>query len=288
LTVLFLHHGMSFEAHNTPMFERYNEKARRTIFFARYEASQFGSPEIEAEFILLGLLREDRALSARFLPSLNTTEGLHREIERHRRPGEKTPTFVDLPLSNECKQVLAHAAEESERLGHGYIGPEHLLLGILREEQSFAAKLLQRNGVDIQVIRKDVAENQPAGPALHSPSTPTLGFFQLVLQVANLEASIDFYTKLGFTPVRERGSRSAVLTNGSCNLKLNQNLTTADHLLSFLSGDIIPAVERIRSAGVEFEQLPQTEADGGTTALLRDPDGNIISLSSPPRPVSPR
>ena len=277
---------MTFEAHNIRMFERYTEKARRTIFFARYEASQFGSPEIEAEFILLGLLREDRALSARFLPSLNTTEGLHREIERHRRPGEKIPTFVDLPLSNECKNVLAHAAEESERLGHGYIGPEHLLLGILREDQSFAAKLLQRNGVDIHAIRKDIAENPPAGPALHSPTTPPLGFFQLVLQVANLEASIDFYTKLGFTPVRERGSRSAVLTNGTCNLRLDENLT-ADHLLSFISRDINPTVSRIRSAGVEFDQPPRTEPDGNTTALLRDPDGNIISLSSPPRSAPP-
>jgi predicted enzyme related to lactoylglutathione lyase len=269
------------------MFERYNEKARRTIFFARYEASQFGSLEIEAEFLLLGMLREDRALSARFLPSLSTTEGLHREIERHRRPGEKISTSVDLPLSNECKRVLAHAAEESERLGHGFIGTEHLLLGILREEQSFAAKLLQRHGVDVQAVRKDIAESQPAVPTLRSSRPPTpLGYFEFVLKVANLEASIDFYTKLGFTPAGNRGPGVAALANGNCHLRLDQN-SAADHLLSFINSDIIPTVSRLEAAGIQFEQGPQTETDGSTTALLRDPDGNIISLCTPPRAVPP-
>jgi catechol 2,3-dioxygenase-like lactoylglutathione lyase family enzyme len=269
------------------MFERYTEKARRTIFFARYEASQFGSPEIEPEFILLGLLREDRALSARFLPSLNTTEGLHREIERHRRPGEKIPTFADLPLSNECKHVLANAAEEAELLGHGYIGPEHLLLGILREEQSFAAKLLQRNGVDIQVVRKDIAENPPAGPTLHSPSTPSLGFFQLILKVTNLEASIDFYTKLGFTLAGNRSTGTVILTSGNCHLRLDQS-PAADHLLSFRSRDIIPSIASLQAASIQFEQLPPSEPSGATAILLRDPDGNTISLSSLSGPASPK
>jgi catechol 2,3-dioxygenase-like lactoylglutathione lyase family enzyme len=269
------------------MFERFNEKARRTIFFARYEASQFGSPEIEAEYILLGLLREDRALSARFLPSLNTTEGLHREIERHRRPGEKIPTFVDLPLSNECKQVLAHAAEESERLGHGHIGPEHLLLGILREEQSFAAKLLQRNGVDIQAVRKAIAESQLPVPLLRSPrGSPSLGFFQLVLKVTNIEASIDFYTKLGFTPAGDAGPGTAVLSNGTCHLRLDQNLA-ADRVLSFASGDITPTVARLQAAGIQLEQHPRTEPKGSIAAVVRDPDGNIISLYSPPPSIPP-
>ncbi len=269
------------------MFERYTEKARRTIFFARYEASQFGSPYIEIEFLLLGLLREDATLLMRFLRSRTTAEGILKEIKGYHLPREKTSTAVDLPLSNECKRVLANAAEEAERLGHGYIGTEHLLLGILREEQSFAAQLLQRRGVDLQVVRADIAKNQPADPLLNSPRTPpALGFFQLVLKVTNLEASIDFYKKLGFTVVSVRGTGTAVLTNGGCHLKLDQN-ATADQHLTFLSGDIIPIASRLQSAGLDFEQRPHTEADGSTTALLRDPDGNVISLSSSPRPVPP-
>ena len=115
------------------MFERYTEKARRVIFFARYEASQFGSPYIETEHLLLGLLREDKALTNRFLRSHASVESIRKQIEGHTTIREKVSTSVDLPLSNECKRVLAYAAEEAERLSHKHIGTEHLLLGLLRE-----------------------------------------------------------------------------------------------------------------------------------------------------------
>ena len=146
------------------MFERYNEKARRTIFFARYEASQFGSPYIEIEFMLLGLMREDPTLSMRFLRSATTAEEIRREIERHRQSGDKISTAVDLPLSNESKHVLAHAAEEAERLAHQFISTEHLFLGILREQNSFAGQLLQRYGINLDEVRKDIASRQPPVP----------------------------------------------------------------------------------------------------------------------------
>src|SRR5208337_412812 len=116
------------------MFERYTEKARRVIFFARYEASQFGSPYIETEHLLLGLLREDKALTNRFLRSHASVESIRKQIEGHTTIREKVSTSVDLPLSNECKRVLAYAAEEAERLSHKHIGTEHLLLGLFREE----------------------------------------------------------------------------------------------------------------------------------------------------------
>src|SRR5664280_421686 len=116
------------------MFERYTEKARRVIFFARYEASQFGSPYIETEHLLLGLLREDKALTNRFLRSHASVESIRKQIEGHTTIREKILTSVDLPLTNECKRVLAYAAEEAERLSHKHIGTEHLLLGLMREE----------------------------------------------------------------------------------------------------------------------------------------------------------
>ncbi len=112
------------------MFERYTEKARRVIFFARYEASQFGSPYIETEHLLLGLLREDKALTNNFLRSHASVESIRKQIEGHTTIREKVSTSVDLPLSNECKRVLAYAAEEAERLSHKHIGTEHLLLGL--------------------------------------------------------------------------------------------------------------------------------------------------------------
>jgi ATP-dependent Clp protease ATP-binding subunit ClpC len=139
------------------MFERYTEKARRVIFFARYEASQFGSPYIETEHLLLGLLREDKALTNRFLRSHASVESIRKQIEAHTTIREKVSTSVDLPLSNECKRVLAYAAEEAERLGHKHIGTEHLLLGLLREEKCFAAEILAERGLRLAQIREDLS-----------------------------------------------------------------------------------------------------------------------------------
>jgi len=79
------------------MFERYTEKARRVIFFARYEASQFGSPCIETEHLLLGLLREDKALTYRFLRSYGSVESIRREIEGHTTIRNKVSTSIDMP-----------------------------------------------------------------------------------------------------------------------------------------------------------------------------------------------
>jgi len=138
------------------MFERYTEKARRVIFFARYEASQFGSPYIETEHLLLGLLREDKALTNRFLRSHASVESIRKQIEGHTTIREKVSTSVDLPLSNECKRVLAYAAEEAERLSHKHIGTEHLLLGLLREEKCFAAEILTERGLRLPAIRDEL------------------------------------------------------------------------------------------------------------------------------------
>jgi uncharacterized damage-inducible protein DinB len=138
------------------MFERYTEKARRVIFYARYEASQFGSPYIETEHLLLGLLREDKALSNRFLRSQASVESIPKQIEGRTTIREKISTSVDLPLSNECKRVLAYAAEEAERLSHKHIGTEHLLLGLLREERCFAAEILQERGLQLPAIREEL------------------------------------------------------------------------------------------------------------------------------------
>src|SRR6059036_1521972 len=137
------------------MFERYTEKARRVIFFARYEASQFGSPYIESEHLLLGIVREDKPLTTRFLRS--DMASIRKQIESHTTAREKASTSVDLPLSNESKRVLAYAGEEAERLAHKHIGTEHLLLGLLREEKSFAAEILHERGLRLSTLREELA-----------------------------------------------------------------------------------------------------------------------------------
>jgi hypothetical protein len=145
------------------MFERYTEKARRVIFFARYEASQFGSPYIETEHLLLGLLREDKRIVLLFFRSHVFVEEIRKKIEQHTIIREKVSTSVDLPLSNESKRVLAYAGEEAERLAHKHIGTEHLLLGLLREQESFAAQLLSEHRLDIETARNRIGEGIEKG-----------------------------------------------------------------------------------------------------------------------------
>src|SRR5213596_2981881 len=174
------------------MFERYTEKARRVIFFARYEASQFGSPYIETEHLLLGLLREDKALANRFLRSHAAVESIRKQIEGHTTIREKVSTSVDLPLSHECKRVLAYGAEEAERLNHKHIGTEHLLLGLLREEKCFAAEILHERGLRLSTIREELARSsqEKAQPQRQRESS-LLAEFSRDLTQAAMDGQLD-------------------------------------------------------------------------------------------------
>jgi ATP-dependent Clp protease ATP-binding subunit ClpC len=140
------------------MFGKYTENARRVIFFARYEASQFGSPCIETEHLLLGLIREDKNLTIRFFPKTNAIlQDIRKEIEGRTLVREKVSTSVEPPFSEESKRVLNFAAEESERFSHKNIGTEHLLLGLLREEKSIAAEILREYGLQSDMIREEIS-----------------------------------------------------------------------------------------------------------------------------------
>lgn len=142
------------------MFERYTEKARRVIFLARDEALEFGSAEIGTGHLMLGLLREDRVNSGLFLPRAASVEAVRAELEARMARAAKVPSRLDIPLSNGSKRVLAYAAEEAQRLGHRHIGPEHLWLGLLREESCEAAGVMRMNGADLKALRKAIAEGQ--------------------------------------------------------------------------------------------------------------------------------
>ena len=141
------------------MFERYTERARRVLFFARYEASQLGSISIETEHLLLGLIREGKGLTSRiFARSHLSLENIRKEIEGRTVFREKVSTSVEIPFSAETKHVLQFAAEEADRLLHNYIGTEHLLLGILREERSVAASILMEKGMRLNTVRDDIVQ----------------------------------------------------------------------------------------------------------------------------------
>src|SRR5881275_2281316 len=174
------------------MFERYTERARRVIFFARYEASQFGSTTIETEHLLLGLIREDKNLTNRFLRNSSSIESIRKEIEGRTTIREKVSTSIDLPLSNECKRILAYAAEEAERLNHRHIGTEHLLLGILREEKCVAAEILHERGLWLNAIREELARSVVDRQTLAKPKeTPLLSEFSRDLTQAAMDGVLD-------------------------------------------------------------------------------------------------
>lgn len=146
------------------MFERYTEAARRVIFFARFEASHYGSAKIESEHLLLGLLREDKRLARTTLRALGAAAAIRQEIDAMLPHLQRIPTSVEIPLSAECKSILGYASDSAERLEHSHIDTVHLLLGILREEHCGAAKILLGRGVDTSAVEKRAMESPPNPP----------------------------------------------------------------------------------------------------------------------------
>jgi uncharacterized protein (TIGR03435 family) len=151
----------------TPMFERYTERARRVLFFARYEASHHGSVAIEPEHLLLGVIREGRGITARLLArsSVSLVE-LRQELEDRLSQESTTRASHDIPFSKATKRVLKAAAEEADRLLHNYIGTEHLLLGLLSADTSTAAAIFSDHGLRLDAVRDDLVSllnNQSGG-----------------------------------------------------------------------------------------------------------------------------
>jgi len=134
------------------MFAGYTEKARRAVFFARQEALQSGASQIEAEDLLIGLLRESRDILPHVLES--DVDSLRTEIKGRVPRLESVPQVVTMPLSAEAKKVLANAADESGTLGHEHIGTAHLMLGLLREPAPFMVGVFQRYNLDLEEQRE--------------------------------------------------------------------------------------------------------------------------------------
>jgi len=139
------------------VFEKFNEKARRALFFARYEASKLGSRVIESEHVLLGILREgEETVTEIFRRFHARPEDVRREIEGERVFVERISSTAELPLSEESKKILAYAAHEAESMLHPAVGSEHLLVGILRVEGCVAARILGQQSFDVYTLREEV------------------------------------------------------------------------------------------------------------------------------------
>jgi ATP-dependent Clp protease ATP-binding subunit ClpC len=142
--------------------DQYSENARRAIFTARIEACEFNSTYVETEHLLLGLLRTSGALARKFSDSGFPVESIRGQLlpprfVRHRVSRSPDVSHsLDLLLSDEVNRVLLFASEEAERLGHRYIGTDHLTLGILREENCVAARFFKQADISFDEIRANI------------------------------------------------------------------------------------------------------------------------------------
>lgn len=137
------------------MFEKFTERGRKVIIYAREEAEKRQNDYLGTEHILLGLLREEEGISVAIIKKMGiSVDEVRMEIERKLPYGTNVLTFGDIPFTPRAKKVLELAVEEARLIGHGYIGSEHLLLGILREDEGIAGRTLRAFGANLLAARQ--------------------------------------------------------------------------------------------------------------------------------------
>src|SRR5256885_16285337 len=129
------------------MFERFTDKGRKIIVLAREEAERHQNDYLGTEHLVLAILRQTDGVALMILKKMGlSTEQIRLEIERNLPGGGTTMTFGEIPFSPRVKKVIEYAVEEARLLGHNHIGGEHLLLGLLREEEGIGGEIMRRPG----------------------------------------------------------------------------------------------------------------------------------------------
>ena len=271
------------------MFERYTERARRVLFFARYEAGQAGSPAVEPEHLLLALIREERGLSARiFQRARMSPDEVRKAIESRTTRRKATSSGADLPLGASTTQVLEFAAQESDRLLHNYVGTEHLLLGLFREERSLAASILAERGLRINQVRDEIVmllcEPQAMPPVRHAkpdipPSTEvTIKPSQRRPHEGVSARRASEYWVLEGIPLKEMLSRLYDIQKERIALPLSlDDDRRYDFLLVLPQRESRETIDRLMREGIEkfFRIRVAAEAKDVDVYVLTAPDGAI-------------
>jgi len=137
------------------MFERFTDKGRKIIILAREEAERHQNDYLGTEHLVLAILRETDGIALTIIKKMGlSSEQIHLEIERNLPGGGTTMTFGEIPFSPRVKKVIEYAVEEARLLGHNHIGSEHLLLGLLREEEGIGGKILRSLGANLLTARQ--------------------------------------------------------------------------------------------------------------------------------------
>lgn len=155
------------------MFNRFTERARKVIVYAKEEARRFNHDYIGTEHLLLGLVREGEGVAAAVLQKLGVDlETIRIEVEKLVQPGPPTQVLGDIPFTPRSKKALELSAQEARALGHNYIGTEHLLLGLVKEGDGMAYRVLLNLGLDLGKLRNEVMELLGSGiPGYSSEET---------------------------------------------------------------------------------------------------------------------
>lgn len=140
------------------MYERFTDRARKVMQLANQEAQRFNHDYVGTEHILLGLLKEGSGVAANVLRNLLNIdlEKIRAEVLKLVQPGPDMPTMGKLPHTPRAKKVIEYSLEEARNLNHNYVGTEHLLLGLLREQEGVAAQVLMNLGVRLEDVRREV------------------------------------------------------------------------------------------------------------------------------------
>ncbi len=147
------------------MFDRFTDRARKVMGLARQEAQRFNHQYIGTEHILLGLIQEGSGVAANVLRNLDVDpDKIRQEVEKIVQDGPTMATLGQLPFTPRAKKVLELASEEATNLRHNYIGTEHLLLGLIRENEGVAAQVLMNLGLKLEEVREEVL-GRPLGRA---------------------------------------------------------------------------------------------------------------------------
>jgi ATP-dependent Clp protease ATP-binding subunit ClpC len=156
------------------VFERFTERAKQVVVLAQDEARALKHNYIGTEHILLGLLREEEGLAARVLESLDiTVEEVRAQVARIIGPGDEPIVSGQIPFTPRAKKVLELSLREALSLKHNYIGTEHILLGLVRENEGVAARILLDFDADAEKIRNEIMRvlSGPGGPGLMHTET---------------------------------------------------------------------------------------------------------------------
>ncbi len=170
------------------MWQRFSERARKVVFFAQEEAQTFGDGYVSTEHLLLGLTREDDSLAARVIVALGSSNAVVRaEVAKQLPRGDQRPN-MDMTLTPRAKRVIDLAYDEARNLNNNYIGTEHLLLGLIREGDGLAARVLIKCGINLEPARKMVIELQESGP--EEPGKSGKPMFHRIAKADNYETQL--------------------------------------------------------------------------------------------------